>query len=221
MLSWALLIATGWALVYWSFLPGAFHFSTRMLGGFHEALYLSFVNLATLGYGDIVPVRPFIRLAATTEALTGFALLTAAVSWVLSTYPVVGRQRRLAAEISATNLATERAGGWEALPSEHQVACLRSLTSQLLRVQTDLSQFPVTYHFHPGVRAESLPAVAPIIVDWIAASKRSSDSVVRAAADIAAIALDQFAAEVRKQFLPHAPASADGTLAAYAADHRQ
>jgi hypothetical protein len=43
-------------------------------------LYFSFVTLATLGYGDIVPTSPFTRMLATLEAITGQLYLAVLVA---------------------------------------------------------------------------------------------------------------------------------------------
>ncbi len=55
--SWTVLLAVGWALVYWPYLPERFLLQTGLdpeaQGGFLDALYLSFVTLSTLGYRDI------------------------------------------------------------------------------------------------------------------------------------------------------------------------
>nr|WP_281360133.1 potassium channel family protein [Isoptericola halotolerans] len=63
------------------------------MGAVVDALYLSLVSLTTVGYGDITPLTPWLRIAAPVEGLLGFALLTAAVSWVLQVYPALTRRR--------------------------------------------------------------------------------------------------------------------------------
>ncbi|MFE7630824.1 potassium channel family protein [Kocuria sp. NPDC057446] len=79
---WVLLQGVGWALVYLPHVPGGFTYSPGVdpadCPDPVEALYISFVTLATLGFGDVVATDPWIRLATPLEALTGFALLTAA-----------------------------------------------------------------------------------------------------------------------------------------------
>ena len=63
-------------------------------------LYLSLVTLVTLGYGDIVPTSDWLRILQQLEALTGFAIVTASLSWVISIYPALGRRRALANKAS-------------------------------------------------------------------------------------------------------------------------
>jgi hypothetical protein len=64
-----------------------------------DALYLSTVAMSTLGFGDIVPVDGWLRLVVPVQALVGFLLLTAAVSWVLQVYPAPARRRVLAVRL--------------------------------------------------------------------------------------------------------------------------
>lgn len=219
IVAWVVLFTVGWALVYWPFLDSGFYFSTRASGGFGEALYVSGVTLATLGYGDIVPIMPLLRAATSIEAMSGFALLTASLSWVLSTYPVLGRRRTLAAHIRAVYATVSSVGQWEALSDDHRAASLRQVALGLVRVRADLAQFPVTYYFTSRDLSLDLPAVLPLVTDWIDRAPPEEPRAVRDAHALARAALDQFAAQLRKQFLINAPDEARGTLAAYAADH--
>jgi hypothetical protein len=49
-------------------------------------LYFSMVTLTTLGYGDIIPVHPVARAAASMEAVTGVLYLTITVARLVSNY---------------------------------------------------------------------------------------------------------------------------------------
>ncbi|GGG65188.1 hypothetical protein GCM10011374_31240 [Kocuria dechangensis] len=102
---WVLLQGAGWALVYLPHVPGGFVHSSGVDPGEYpdaaEAFYVSLVTLATLGFGDAVPTDPGIRLASPLEALTGFALLTAALTWFTQIYPPLARRRSLALELKS------------------------------------------------------------------------------------------------------------------------
>lgn len=50
------------------------------LGSFAESVYFSGVTLATLGYGDVVPVYWFSRLLALYEVFTGILIIAVAVA---------------------------------------------------------------------------------------------------------------------------------------------
>jgi voltage-gated potassium channel Kch len=49
-----------------------------------EAMWLSFVTLTTVGYGDVVPVHPLARSLATLEALTGVLFPSVLIGFLLS-----------------------------------------------------------------------------------------------------------------------------------------
>jgi Ion channel len=55
-------------------------------------VYFSFVTLATLGYGDILPVHPAARSLATLEAVTGTLYLAILIARLVSLAKVPGRE---------------------------------------------------------------------------------------------------------------------------------
>ncbi len=85
--SWAALLALGWAFVFWPHLARGFLLAPGLgssaQGGFVDALYISLVTLTTLGYGDITPTSSWLKVLVPFEALVGFGLLTASLSWVI------------------------------------------------------------------------------------------------------------------------------------------
>jgi len=88
--TWAGLLVLGWALVFWPHVPGSFRFDAGIDAGgpdFVHALNVSLVTLTTLGFGDITPTSDALRLILPLEALLGFGLLSASISWLVSIYP--------------------------------------------------------------------------------------------------------------------------------------
>jgi Ion channel len=59
VVTWVALVALGWTLVYWPHLAEGFVLGANLgrdtRGGLLDALYLSMVTVATLGFGDIIP----------------------------------------------------------------------------------------------------------------------------------------------------------------------
>lgn len=112
---WGVLMLVGWALIFWPWMPEGFLYATgtdpATRSTVVDAVYLSLVSLTTLGYGDITPLTPWLRFAAPVEGLLGFALLTAAVSWVLQVYPALTRRRVLALRL----MTLHRSGTVEAV----------------------------------------------------------------------------------------------------------
>ena len=61
--------------------PDAFSGADKIDGsGFHNFVYLSYVTLTTLGYGDITPTRPIAASLVTLEAVVGQIYLTVLVA---------------------------------------------------------------------------------------------------------------------------------------------
>ncbi|WP_134772296.1 potassium channel family protein [Ornithinimicrobium flavum] len=103
ILMWVVLQILGWALVYLPHVPRGFLYASGIdpadYAEIAQALYLSAVTLTTLGYGDVVATDQWIRLATPLQALTGFALLTAALTWFMQIHPPLSRRRALALEL--------------------------------------------------------------------------------------------------------------------------
>lgn len=216
--TWAVLVAAGWAMVYLAGMPGGFSYSgigPAGRGGPVDAVYLSLVTLGTLGYGDVVPTSTAMRLAAPVQALVGFGLLTAAVSWVIEVYPALARRRTLALRIALADradLLDARARAREEL--------MRRFADDLAAVRVDFTQYAVTYYFADSDPLTSLPHVLPQVLTLAAAGRRAEDPSVRRAAALLDATLDDLARVLDREFLGCGGGTAD-VLAAYAADHRQ
>lgn len=226
--TWTTLVTLGFALVYWPRLPVGFLFSTGLdpsaNAGFIEALYLSAVTLTTLGYGDITPTSDWLRVLAPVEALIGFGILTAAISWVLSIYPVFARRRTLARQVALLREAEGDVGvAVEDLGSEVAARILGELASGLVAVEGDLMQFPITYYFHNAEERGSLPVALPYLLRL--AEKASGEELppeVRLRARILRDGIEDFSKTVAsKAFLRLGSASTEKVLLAYADDHLQ
>ncbi|MFE2647616.1 potassium channel family protein [Streptomyces nigra] len=216
---WASGVSVGWALVYWPHLPEGFAFSSSLEPAEHsgpvDALYISLVIVATLGLGDIAPEEGWLRVVAPLEALVGFALLTATVSWVLGIYPALARRRTLALRICHLR----RAGLMpRQLESDAGAAVLDGLACDITRVCVDLAQYPESYYFHDGPADTSLARTIRFAADLAAQARRAEHAGVRLAASVLAAALDDLAAVLDDRFL-HTQGTAQQVLAAYAHDH--
>lgn len=223
---WAMMMILGWALIYLPRLPEEFNYSSSLdpsqSSGLVAAIYVSFVTVATLGFGDIIPAAPALRLIVPLQALVGFGLLTAAISWVLQLYPALGRRRGLARRLSALACADTRR-----LVSTGEVSVatglLDAITEGVIEVQVDLLQYGETYFFREERAANSLAATSGVLLDMIDAGRAASAFEVRHAADVLAAAVDDLSTAVAQQY-PHldddaADDPAD-VLAAFARDHQ-
>ncbi|MGA7415320.1 MAG: ion channel [Bryobacteraceae bacterium] len=64
--------------------PGSFSTATHELTNVADWIYFSFITLTTVGYGDIVPVKPIARSLATSEAFTGQLYLAVLLAHLVS-----------------------------------------------------------------------------------------------------------------------------------------
>jgi hypothetical protein len=217
--SWALLLVCGWALVIWPHMPSGFHFASEIgdpaaQQGFVDAVYVSVVTLGTVGYGDISPATDLLRILVPLEALVGFGLLTAAVSWLLSVYPALSRRRSLAYEIALLRgaISTEEFPGDARIPGE--------LLSRLVAVERDMVTIPLSYYFAEADERFSLPAVMPWLLEC-AERNPSAESPVqtRLRARMLRAAIDDFARTTAKRFHGRHSDSTRELLESYARDH--
>lgn len=85
-----LLIGLAWSIVYAIL-------ESRIPGSFSQApvadapqpdlfIYFSFVTMTTLGYGDIIPLKPEARALVVGEALTGQIYMTVLIAWLVGLY---------------------------------------------------------------------------------------------------------------------------------------
>ena len=223
--SWAALLAVGWAFVFWPHLARGFllapGLSSSAQGGFIDALYISLVTLTTLGYGDITPTSSWLKVLVPFEALVGFGLLTASLSWVISLYPAFSRHRSLAHEVNLVREAeSETEIGVRQMDALAAEQMLGSLTTQLIAVQTDLIHFPISYYFRSSNERFELSAAMPYLLR-VAQEGDSADCApgVRMRASMLRGAIEDFSDTVGARFLDLPSASSDKVLRAYARDN--
>jgi hypothetical protein len=221
VMAWVALIVLGWTLIYWPHLEDGFFISESLpqtaRGGLLEALYLSMVTLATLGFGDIVPTEEWLRVAVPLQAMLGFVLLTAAVTWVLQVYPALVRRRVLAIRLSLLRRADAvRVLAEEDVPMAANL--LEDLAGELVQIRVDLTQYPETYYFRDGEESASLAASIGTAAQLAHVAQRSPRADMRFAGKLLDTALGDFAGRLDEHFL-RVGGSPQAVLAAYAADH--
>jgi ion channel len=222
--SWAALLVLGWALVYWPHVPGSFRFDAGVEAAdpaFVHALNLSLVTLTTLGFGDITPTSEVLRLVLPLEALLGFGLLSASISWLISIYPALARRRSLAYEISLLRTAqAEHGSALDALGPDAAERLLADLTSRLIAVERDLVHFPITYYFSAVDPRFSLPVTAPHLLEIARGGMDGSQpSGVRFRSRLLMQAIDDLARTAEARFHRSGATTSEELLRAYARDH--
>jgi hypothetical protein len=228
LFTWALLLITGGALVYWPFMPDSFAYDSGLepehRTGFMAAFYLSFVSFATLGYGDITPTATWLRIVGPLQTLVGFFLLSAAITWILAIYQDIETRRTLAHETTLLKQALEQGQHrLSELPSHSIEQLLDELTTRFVSVSGSLNQFPITYFFRITDDRQSIAVMALFLTDISEElSHEDLPAEVRLRARMLAGSLDHFAEALQARFIDAGTAaSTREVLEAYAADHER
>ncbi|MBU1802547.1 potassium channel family protein [Nocardioides sp.] len=220
---WTSLVVIGFALIYLPRLADDFNFSSSLQPGQSSnlsfALYVSFVAVTTLGLGDVTPATPELRLVVPVEALLGFLLLTAGISWILQLYPALNRRRALARRLSSMRRqqVDQIVETGQACVAAQQLEAVRD---ELATVEMDLRQYAESYYFREDRADISLAATLPYVEQLVDAGKRSASPDVQVAAAALGDGLDEILQLLRDQYLPKARGS-ESTFAALIDDHRQ
>jgi hypothetical protein len=222
VLYWTLSLIFGFAMIYWPHLPDAFTFASGLnpesYRSIEGAINLSLGSLMTLSTG-VYPKELWIQLLMGIEAVFGFALLTASVSWILSIYPVLEHRRSLAHE--ATLLHFSEVEGNRDLDETgdsdlHQL--LTGLAGQVITHRNELTQFPITYYFYEEDKETALAGILPYLSD-IAKQSLKRDGAAGLAAISLGGAVDDYLKFICSAILHRDFKSREESLQAYADDH--
>jgi hypothetical protein len=121
--------------------------------GISDALYLSAVSLSTVGFGDVVAANDVLRLVTAIESGAGLAVITAAITFLLSVQPLVTRQR--AAALRVADLRLDQVTGAARVAVESGATELAAMHSDLINAHQDVTRFPILYYFVPPTGAEA------------------------------------------------------------------
>ena len=222
---WGTLVVFGFALVLWPHFPEGFETAGGgAIGGgghFWDALYLSMVNLTSLGYGDIVPVAGFLRFLGPLETLIGLGLLTASISWILLLYRVLADYRSLSHEILLLTEA-EETSKTKLASVEPAVAAqvMSDLTSRVVAMRDDLAHSPIAYYFHPRDARHALPVLLPRLLEVVGdCSQPDRDPALRFQAALLRASLDDLLNTIADRFVGGSVEQPQQALAEYRRDH--
>ena len=169
-----LLLIIGFALIYLPRMPAEFSIlPSAESANWIESLYFSGTSLITIGYGDITPRTPFVRFFALIEGASGFALISLAVTYLITVYSALERKRVIA--LSFYHQAEEGADvagfithhffggrfhGFEFV--------LRTAARDINELQESHAEHPVIHYFHPIALHKSMPRVFFLILETCA-----------------------------------------------------
>lgn len=220
IISWVVFTILGFALIYFPHVSTQFVFDSGVNPahhvGFLEALADSIGALITVSQG-IKPKSEWLALLRGFEALIGFGLLTASVSWLLSIYPVLEQRRALAQRAALLHNAElenhldlivdcgDRAHEW-----------IMALAADLANVRNQMAQFPISFYFYVGEPQTALAGALPYLYQIADRSLRSKDPVVRVAGTALGGAVEDFLGVLDEVFLGTNSNDKQAILRAYA-----
>ncbi|MGB8131442.1 MAG: hypothetical protein WCG81_16775 [Candidatus Angelobacter sp.] len=166
---WGAMIVGGFALIYRPFLISHFVMAPGLdIRGHNtafDAVNVSLGSLISMG-GDFNTNSRWLRFAMGSEAVLGFVLLTASLSWILSIYPILEYRRSAAHRLSLLYHAyrVERVG-ISSTPEQETKELVIALALDMTKIRNDLAQFPITYYFHEHDSPSAFPSALPLAMD--------------------------------------------------------
>jgi len=219
--AWAAIQVIGWAFIYFPHIPEGFLYTEGVdparYSNALEALYFSMVSLSTLGFGEVVPTDPALRIVAPLQAITGLALLTGGATWLLQLFPTLARRRASALYLTMLGRAKYAATLGELDPAAAS-ATLHSVAQQVAAVRVDLSQSPESYYFREGEAPTSFGHALPVAQGLAQAAAASSSADVRTAGLVLDDALEDLGTCLRENFAARGE-SRDDVIESFARDH--
>jgi hypothetical protein len=220
--TWALGLTLGWALLLWPYLETGFAGSEASTASFWDSLHLSLTSLTTLGSLDLVAEEEWLRIVSPLEALLGFGLLSASISYLLLLYPALARRRALAYKLFLLCESERREGPLaDRLGGASAERLCASLADEVAGVERDLIGFPGAYYFAEADERFSLPASAPYALSLARPGARwEGDPAVRLRIELLRAALEDLAQTLAARYPRTAGDSPESVFTAYARDHR-
>lgn len=171
IITFILLLVSGFALIYFPRMPGHFSVDQDVISSaWIESLYFSGITFTTLGYGDITPRSIEMRFVALVEGASGFAVISLAVTYLLTVYRALERKRAVALSFyhqaeegaNVAGFVTHHfvAGGFHGLRDVLRIAS-RDI-QELLEAHVE---HPVIHYFHPVEVHKGLPRMLFLVLE--------------------------------------------------------
>ncbi|MDK3257662.1 potassium channel family protein [Blastococcus capsensis] len=157
---WIVLFWAGWSLIFLG--SGAVaDADTAVPASLTDVVYFAGMTLSTLGVGDFVASTAGWRIASAVAGFSGLALMTLAITYLLSVTSAVVSRRAVATQLHALGDSAQGIvlGGWDGKGFEPAfVQQLVQLPGQLATVAEQHEAYPVLHYF----RSRTASAAAPL-----------------------------------------------------------
>lgn len=224
ILSWIAFILFGFALLYLPHLGSGFSYDPSSPAGARHgivgALNLSVGALITLTDG-MNAKQPYLQTLRGVEAMLGFGLLTASVSWLLSIYPVLQLRRSIAQRATLLHHAETQNGIDLVHDSPEQAPeWLFAFGYDLSSLRNQMAQFPITFYFYVGEPETSLTGALPYLAQLADRADRERSPALRLAATVLGGAVRSFLEVTASIFLRISTRDPQEMMRALVAEHR-
>ena len=176
MTIWLGTIIVGFGFIYFSQMYGSnFRYDGLNLDrGLFSAMYFSAAQLSTIGTSQITPETDGLRALSILETLTGLALVTVVISFLLGIYQVVRDLRALSSNFALEgNGADDPLAGLGVYLAREELDCLdnhlRAISANFWSYADGLRQHRLAYYFQSGRDRFALPYVMRMLGHWLAA----------------------------------------------------
>jgi hypothetical protein len=171
IVTYIVLLTLAFALVYFPHVPDDFQLTVaKGETAWVNAVYFSGCTLTTLGYGDIVPRTTALRFVALFEAASGFALISLAITYLLTVNTALERKRTVALSLYHQAGEGADAAGYIAHyfvdGKFHGLReALRTSTRDIQALLESHVEHPVINYFHPVEVYRSLPRILFLLLE--------------------------------------------------------
>jgi len=181
-------------------------------------LSVSLGALITLSEGSYAKLH-WLQLARGTEAVIGFGLLTASVSWLLSIYPVLESRRALAQRATLLH-HSERENHLDLVRDAPNRAedWIMAIGADLASLRNQMAQFPITYYFDMGEPETALAGALSYLLELADRSSCASQPALRIAGTVLGGAVESFLEMLAQDFVSVSPDDKHAILRAYASE---
>lgn len=159
LLVWVGWLVLGYFLLYLPFISSFLVSPGSLRTPWMEALYYSMYTAGTVGLGDVIADAEALRVLTGLQAMSGFALFSLSITYLLSVYGELISARATASGISgyfAEGMAATLRRVEEARP-EAFARWAEGITTALLRTTQAQFQYPVLNYFYSADRSRALP----------------------------------------------------------------
>jgi hypothetical protein len=179
---WVVCYVLGFGFLYLPLMERQDWFSGNAVAGTGalDAFYFSAVSFLTIGFGDLVPVHPWVRFLSVLEGALGLFTISLSVTYLLSVYPLVTRKMAFAA---ALNQETAGRPDGVAVFRRYIVSGrfrelgdrLRVINDELLLLGQAHATFPLLFYVRPGETHESFARVLVLVQGIVSTLKYTLD----------------------------------------------